>query len=180
MDIFSINDYNSGDGMLTSVWGPSMWHFLHTISFNYPVNPTKEEKDHYYNFIMSLKHVLPCKYCRENYKKNLKNTKFSKKIFKNRFTFSKYMYDLHEEVNCMLGKISGLSYNDIRIRYEHFRSRCLNNDKNKVKNGKKIEKGCVDSLYGSKSKCVLQIVPKSSKIQSFKMSSKCKIQRLNN
>ena len=20
------------------VWGPSMWHYLHTMSFNYPVN----------------------------------------------------------------------------------------------------------------------------------------------
>ena len=28
--------------MLTSVWGPSLWHSLHTISFNYPVKPTKE------------------------------------------------------------------------------------------------------------------------------------------
>ena len=23
-NIYSLNDYNSGDGMLTSVWGPSM------------------------------------------------------------------------------------------------------------------------------------------------------------
>ena len=28
-------DYLSGDGMLTSVWGPSLWHYLHTMSFNY-------------------------------------------------------------------------------------------------------------------------------------------------
>ena len=38
--IFSDDDYNSGDGMLTSIWGPGMWHYLHTISFNYPNNPT--------------------------------------------------------------------------------------------------------------------------------------------
>ena len=36
--IFSQDDYNSGDGMLTSVWGPGMWHYLHTMSFNYPTN----------------------------------------------------------------------------------------------------------------------------------------------
>ena len=34
---FSGKDYMSGDGMLTTVWGPAMWHFLHTMSFNYPV-----------------------------------------------------------------------------------------------------------------------------------------------
>ena len=44
-------EYSSGDGMLTSVWGPSMWHYLHTMSFNYPVNPTNEEKKNYKNLI---------------------------------------------------------------------------------------------------------------------------------
>ena len=42
--IFTKKNYNSGDGMLTTVWGPSMWHYLHTMSFNYPVHPTKEHK----------------------------------------------------------------------------------------------------------------------------------------
>ena len=42
--VFTKEDYKSGDGMLTSVWGPPMWHFLHTMSFNYPVNPTAEDK----------------------------------------------------------------------------------------------------------------------------------------
>jgi hypothetical protein len=37
----------SSDGMLTSVWGPAAWHLLHTISFNYPINPTEENKKQY-------------------------------------------------------------------------------------------------------------------------------------
>ena len=52
---FTRKDYNSGEGMLTSVWGPSMWHYLHTMSFNYPVKPTREQKKHYKDFIYSLK-----------------------------------------------------------------------------------------------------------------------------
>ena len=43
---------------------------------------------------------------------------------KNRQTFSYYVYRLHEIVNKMLGKSSGLCYNDVRERYEHFRARC--------------------------------------------------------
>ena len=43
---------------------------------------------------------------------------------KNRFTFSKFIYDLHENINTMLGKTSGLTYSMVRERYEHFRSRC--------------------------------------------------------
>ena len=30
---FSKKDYSSGDGMLTTIWGPNMWHYLHTVSF---------------------------------------------------------------------------------------------------------------------------------------------------
>ena len=58
-NVFTKKDYNSGDGMLTTVWGPPMWHFLHTMSFNYPVEPTLENKKHYKNFIYNLRHVLP-------------------------------------------------------------------------------------------------------------------------
>jgi hypothetical protein len=63
---FTKKDFHSGDGMLTTVWGPSMWHFLHTMSFNYPVSPTPEQKQHYMEFILNLRNILPCKYCRMN------------------------------------------------------------------------------------------------------------------
>ena len=64
--VFTKKDYNSGDGMLTSVWGAAQWHFLHMISFNYPVNPTVEDKKHYKDYIYNLRYILPCKYCRIN------------------------------------------------------------------------------------------------------------------
>ena len=76
---FSDNDYLSGDGMMTTIWGPPLWHVLHTISFNYPINPNKEQKINYYNFYNNLKNILPCKYCRDNLSNNLKllpNIKF--------------------------------------------------------------------------------------------------------
>ena len=41
----------------------------------------------------------------------------------------------------------------------------------------KKEKGCTDSLYGMKGKCVLNIVPKKSSQQTFQMDPKCKIKR---
>ena len=45
--LFKKIDYNSGDGMQTFVWGPAAWHFLHTISFNYPVHPSLADKKYY-------------------------------------------------------------------------------------------------------------------------------------
>ena len=122
--VYTKKDYESGDGMLTSVWGPSMWHYMHTMSFNYPVDPTSQEKKHYYRFMKNLVHVLPCKYCRINFRENLKCLPLKMKHMKSRATFSKYVYDLHELINKMLKKKSNLTYEQVRERYEHFRARC--------------------------------------------------------
>ena len=81
---YTKKDYYSGDGMLTTVWGPGMWHYLHTMSFNYPNRPTTHEKKNYRNFILSLQHVLPCKYCRINFKHNLVEKRNLYVLFKKR------------------------------------------------------------------------------------------------
>lgn len=173
MTVFTKDDYNSNDGMLTSVWGPPLWHFLHTTSFNYPVKPSQKQKDHFYQFFKEdLYYLLPCSYCRENYKNNIKKLKLNKSKFKNRDTFSRFVYDLHELVNKNLGKKSGLSYEDVRDRYENFRARCIDDGKKSKK-----EKGCTTPLYGIKSKCTLNIVPKTDKSKTFKMDPKCKMKR---
>jgi hypothetical protein len=175
--VYTKDDFNSGDGMLTSVWGPSLWHYLHTMSFNYPVKPTKKDKMNYRNFIISLKDVLPCKYCRENLKNNFKILPITNEILQNRETFSKYIYDLHEHINKMLGKKSGLTFEEVRERYEHFRSRCTLDLSKKInkKTHKtmKKEKGCVKPLYGKKSKCIIRIVPQEKKCDTFKIDDKC-------
>jgi hypothetical protein len=122
--IYTRKNYQSGDGMVTSVWGPPLWHYIHTMSFNYPVKPTAADKKHYKNFIFSLRNVLPCHYCRVNLTKNFKALPLTNAAMKNRNTFSRWVYKLHELVNTMLGKKSGLRYCDVRERYEHFRARC--------------------------------------------------------
>ena len=116
---YSKKDFYSGDGMLTSIWGPNMWHYLHTLSFNYPVKPTQENKKKYKEFILNLQYTLPCKHCRINLTNNLKIHPLRNTDLKNRDSFSRYIYKLHEIVNKMLKKTSGLSYCDIRERYEH-------------------------------------------------------------
>ena len=78
---FTNKDFNSNDGMLTSVWGPVMWHMLHTISFNYPVNPTEKDKKNYYKFFKGLSNILPCGKCRDNLKKNYKTLDFGRHYF---------------------------------------------------------------------------------------------------
>jgi hypothetical protein len=183
--IYTKEDYNSGDGMLTSVWGPSLWHFLHTMSFNYPVEPTLENKKHYRNFMLNMVNTLPCKYCRINLKTNFKQLPLTTSVMKNRETFSKYVYDLHELVNKMLKKNSNLTFQDVQDRYEHFRARCTTEKptifkfetKTRKNRGKK-EKGCTEPLYGKKSKCIIKIVPQEDKGNTFQMDKKCIKKRL--
>jgi hypothetical protein len=99
---FHLEDYNSNDGMLTTVWGPGMWHYLHTMSFNYPVSPSEEDKTHYMEFVKSLVYVLPCGKCRKNLRKNFKRAPLTMKDMASRDTFSRYIYNLHEVVNCFI------------------------------------------------------------------------------
>ena len=180
---FTKKDFRSGDGMLTTVWGPSMWHFMHTMSFNYPVSPTQEQKKQYMDFILNLRNVLPCKYCRMNLTNNLATRPLKMCHMESRDTFSRFVYDLHVTVNKLLGKKSGLSYCDVRERYEHFRSRCTQ-DAPKVFNFKEFyrgkmgkkgehEKGCTEPLYGKKAKCVISIVPQEVKVPTFSVDDQC-------
>lgn len=180
--LFRPKDFKSRDGMLTAVWGPSLWHSIHTISFNYPNNPTKRDKRVYSQWIKNLKYVLPCKYCRINLAKNFKCLPLLEKHMKNRMTFSKYIYDLHEHINKMLGKKSNLTYCDVKERYEHFRARCNKQPSTVVmttnNKTRKKEKGCTDPLYGVKSKCVIKIVPHNTRTKTFHVNKKCKARRL--
>lgn len=171
--VYCKKDYESNDGMLTSVWGPGMWHFLHTMSFNYPVSPTRKNKKEYRDFILSLQNILPCGKCRNNLKKNFSILPLKCEYLENREKFSRYIFELHEVVNKMLGKTSGLTYEIVRDRYEQFRSRC--NDKDDERIQKELEKnqqkenGCVNPLYGKKTKCLLRIVPLEKKCDTFKI-----------
>jgi hypothetical protein len=67
-------------------------------------------------------------------------------------------------INKMLHKSSGLSYIQVRERYEHFRSRCTQTRKHK---------GCTKPLFGEKSKCILKIVPQSNTCETFHVDKRC-------
>jgi len=177
--VFKKGDFYSGDGFLTTVWGPAQWHMLHTISFNYPVNPSQEQKNQYRDYVLSLQNVLPCGACRKNLKTNLRHLPLKMSDMKSRDTFSRYIYNLHELVNKMLKKKSNLTYCDVRERYEHFRSRCVDEKPkvfkySEIKTRKnKKEKGCTEPLYGKKARCILNIVPQDEKGQSIQIDKKC-------
>jgi hypothetical protein len=128
--------YESNDGFSPLIWGPLMWLFLHIMSFNYPVYPTKEDMIKYCQFIISLGDVLPCGTCRANYPENLKAVKFSpRRHLQSRHHLSRFIYKLHEEVSRRTG--SGplpYTYCELRELCESFRAKCVP--------VKSVERGC--------------------------------------
>ena len=181
------SDFSSGEGMLTRVWGPSMWHTLHTISFNYPIKPTPAQKRHYKQFMLNLQNVLPCGKCRKNLAKNFKTLPLTMRAMVSRDTFSRYVYELHELVNHMLSTSSGLTYDMVRERYEHFRARCTTEEnnvriivptQNRTRKSVRIkEVGCTEPMYGKKSKCVIKIVPDDERVKTFHVDKSCERSR---
>ena len=89
--------------METRFWGPSGWKLLHLITYGYPQQPTLGDKHTYGLFFNSLKHILPCKYCR------LSLTKFYKQLpveehLASKDTLTTWIYKIHNKVNNKLRK----------------------------------------------------------------------------
>lgn len=166
--VFDEKDYNSGNGMMTSVWGPAAWFLLHIISFNYPVHPTENDKRNYRNFILSFGKVLPCGKCRENFKLTLKRMPVTNDILASRNCFSRYIYRIHNDVNARLQKkATNPTFCDVRDQYEVYRARCGKKEQ------KQQEKGCTEPLKGIKSKCLIRIVPKTVRAQTLGIHPSC-------
>ena len=146
-------NYLSADGMVTSTWGPAKWHTLHMESFNYPVHPTDAQKQQYRTNLINMQHVLPCGKCRVNLDKNFSRLPPDMCHFKTRDTYSRYIYNLHELVNEMLNKKSGLTFEMVRERYEKFRARCADKHHHTSTLShaqKRKESGCTKAKYKSR------------------------------
>ena len=68
MSKFTEEDFNSGDGFQTSVWGPITWTSLHIISFNYPVAPSEDDRETNTNWLVGVGSRLPCGARRKNFR----------------------------------------------------------------------------------------------------------------
>lgn len=110
--------------MNTNKWGPPMWKSLHAISFGYPVKPTHEQKKSYMTFFLSVGDVLPCSFCRVSYKKYIYShpTILDDSIMASRYTLTKWLFDIHNRINEKLGVTYDVTYKDVVMYYESYRS----------------------------------------------------------
>ena len=95
-------------GINAEQWGKQGWHFIHSIAYNYPDNPTQEDKKNYSDFIHSMQKVLPCPFCAEHFKQNI--IKMPIRLY-NKSEFFNWTVDMHNEVNKLNGKAI-LSYEE--------------------------------------------------------------------
>lgn len=137
-------DYKN-NGLITKIWGGSGWIFNHSVTFGYPLNPTDEQKSQYKNYFTSLGDVLPCRYCRDSYKKFITegDTALTDDALENRETLTKWFYRVHQAVNIKLELDYGVTYEDLVEKYESFRAKCIKIDPEKTD---EIIKGCVAPL----------------------------------
>ena len=85
-------------------WGPPKWQSLHKMTFEYPDNPTKNEQNEIKKILIGLQNTLPCSTCRYNYKIHLKKRPLTQKILSSKNTLSRWLVDIHNDVNKLLKK----------------------------------------------------------------------------
>ena len=84
-------------------WGPHGWLFLHTVTMNYPKEPTNEDKTLYRKFFSSLKRVLPCEKCAYHYYEHIKDDPIEPAL-ESRDSLVRWLIKIHNKVNEDLGK----------------------------------------------------------------------------
>lgn len=108
----------------TDVWGPKAWGFMHAISFRYPeTDASLEERTAILHFLNSLKLLIPCAKCRAHYASYLDDPDTGIRgtcsaHLEHRESISRWMVELHNDVNQRLGKASR-SYDDVAEEYSH-------------------------------------------------------------
>ncbi|QKF93773.1 ERV/ALR sulfhydryl oxidase [Fadolivirus algeromassiliense] len=97
--------------MKPDIWGPHAWIFLHSITLEYPDNPSDIDKSNMSNFIRTVGEVLPCQKCRENFKKHIDEHPLTDTVLLSKKNLVKWLIDVHNSVNLMNNKKT-VSYED--------------------------------------------------------------------
>jgi hypothetical protein len=92
---------------------PNLWQYLHKASFNYPMNPTNDDKKQFLKFFNEFKSRLPQKW-QDNINK-LPQLKLEDLDSKE--SLSRYTHKLHENINMMLGKKTNIHYEHAKQLY---------------------------------------------------------------
>lgn len=153
----------SDNGMMTKVWGPPGWLFLHCITFGYPVqiDELNQEhiirREHYRMFFKNLGKIFPCKYCRESYDKFILELPIEN-FLNSREKLTYWFYLIHNKVNKKLGvpKCNIPSFEKVKLQYESYRAKCSKTTDEQRK--ERLAKGCVIPKDGKKKRSYIKVI----------------------
>lgn len=103
--------------MLPTIWGPPAWIFLHSITFNYPKNPSIKDMNSAKNYFTNLWKVLPCEKCQRNYIIHLQKKPLTDQILGSRILLINWLIDIHNLVNEQTGKTK-ITYQEVYKIYD--------------------------------------------------------------
>lgn len=81
-----------------TIWGPHAWFFFETVVLSYPKIPNAKQKKAIKQFFMSLKELIPCKKCRDNYIKHIELNPLTNKILSNKVELVIWINTMHNLV----------------------------------------------------------------------------------
>ena len=85
--------------MKPKIWGPHAWIFLHSVTMNYPDNPTHQDKKEMKDFFNSLRYVLPCEKCSKNLQFNMMKYPLTDNMLSSRDSLVRWLIEIHNMVN---------------------------------------------------------------------------------
>lgn len=108
-------------GRHPALWGPQLWHTIHTLAYDYQRKPSNDElrisrEEAYANWFNALPKLLPCPGCRMHLALRMQKTPPPIKDTQGTFKLWEWTVDLHNEVNKSTGKVE-YTYDEARLDF---------------------------------------------------------------
>jgi hypothetical protein len=102
-------------GLDSTIWGPPMWFFLHTIAMCYPLHPNAVTKKKFYDFFQNLYLFIPIESHASNFSKLLDEYPITPYL-DNRESLVRWIWFIHNKINQQLEKPQ-ISLNEFYVKY---------------------------------------------------------------
>lgn len=150
---------SSNRGFVSSIFGPPTWLHLHLTAHDFPVFPTKKDKEVYRAWFSLLSKTLPCSACRRNFEESLSS--INDRTFTSRYHLVRAIWKIHNQVNVKTHK--WVPFTESVVFYERMRSdNCSGGS-------------CVSGSTVAPQQCILRVVQKenASDVPGFAVHNKC-------
>jgi hypothetical protein len=101
-------------------WGPQFWATLEFLAFNYPQDPSNQDKQNMKTLYSLLPELLPCSSCQTHFAQLLKDFPIQ---LDNRDTLTRWLVEAHNRVNDRLKK-PRVAYEVVADKYQQMRGTC--------------------------------------------------------